>query len=478
MNKVELMRRCSVGEPVVIIGAGASGVLSAIALLRSSDRHVVLVERDGSWSTGPAYATSDPRHLLNVPAGKLSVDSTQPCDFVDWASARIGGVSPATFLPRSLYGGYLRAALDAAERGSAPGALTKVTAEAVGLERVCAPRRDRVRMRVTFADGRSIDGAQIVLALGNPPSRALACEGDAVIDDPWSVCASPLVSADDAVVIVGSRLTAVDVALSLAGRGHRGSIRMVSRYGLLPAAHGEHAVVPAPLPDLPPALTARALVAWFRAAIAETGDWRAVFDAIRPRTNEIWRALPEAERKRLLRHVLRHWEVHRHRMAPDVAHAVGALVESGRVEVVAGVVTGVACGPHGTSRVIVRDPRGARTTLDAHRVVNCAGASFDLRRSATPLVRELLDRGLARPGPLGLGLDVTADGSLVDAAGRASSAVSVVGPLRRGAEWETTAIPEIRAHAESLARRLASGPRPVAHSVRGVAGSRPVMTSS
>src|ERR1700690_4401020 len=92
---------------VVFVGAGASGVLSAAALLRARCA-TVLVERDLSWRTGAAYATRDPQHLLNVPAGKLSAESERPDDFVDWATDREHGVSASSFLPRQLYGEYLR----------------------------------------------------------------------------------------------------------------------------------------------------------------------------------------------------------------------------------------------------------------------------------------------------------------------------------------------------------------------------------
>jgi len=52
-----------------------------------------------------------------------------------------------------------------------------------------------------------------------------------------------------------------------------------------------------------------------------------------------------------------------------------------------------------------------------------------------------------RPGPHGIGLDVTPDG-------RVHRAMWTIGPMRRGALWETTAAPEIRAQARALARRL------------------------
>jgi uncharacterized NAD(P)/FAD-binding protein YdhS len=457
---------------VVVVGAGASGVLSAAALLRARCS-AVLVERDGSWSTGPAYATQDPRHLLNVPAGKLSADSTRPCDFVDWASTRERGVSAHSFLPRRLFGEYLRHSLEGAERAARPVALSKVSAEVTRIDVGCAKNRDRGPVRVELRGGRALLAAHVVLALGNPPSRALARDVDGVIDDPWSVGSSELVDSDDAVVIVGTGLTAIDAALTLTGRGHRGPIRMISRHGLLPRTHDPRCPRPLAAPDAP-VPTARALVAWIRTAVADAGgDWRSVVDAIRPQTNDIWRRLPETERERLLRHAARHWEVHRHRVAPQVGRAVEALVGSGRLELSVGAVTCVERGTRDACRVVVRDARGMRSGFEAAWVINCTGPNFDLRDSASPLIRSLLRSGVARPGPLDQGLDVTRDGALIDRSGRVSSVVSVVGPLRRGAEWETTAIPEIRAQAETLATRVEAARR--FRSPRGIGHGSPAV---
>jgi len=451
-------------RPVVVIGAGASGVLSAAALLRA--RHAtVLVERDASWSTGPAFATEDPQHLLNVPARMLSADTGHPGDFVEWAAARQPDVSAHSFLPRRLYGEYLRQSLESAAQAARPVAFSRVTAEAITVETACTKHHDRGSVRVELRGGRSLLASHVVLALGNPPSRALARDVDTVIEDPWSIGSSNRIRPDDSIVIVGSGLTAVDVTLTLAGRGHRGPIRLVSRHGLLPRTHAPRPQRVIAVPDWEPAPTARALLAWIRTAIVEAGgDWRGVLDAVRPSTNEIWRRLPDQERARLVRHLSRYWEVHRHRIGPEVGRAVSALVESGRVNLAVGTVTRIERGTHRGCRVVVLDARGAPSTLEARWVINCTGPNFDLRESASLLVRRLFDNGAARPGPLGHGLDVTPDGALIDRSGRVSAVVSVVGPMRRGADWETTAIPEIRMQADALAGRLvsarpATGPR-------------------
>jgi uncharacterized NAD(P)/FAD-binding protein YdhS len=63
----------------------------------------------------------------------------------------------------------------------------------------------------------------------------------------------------------------------------------------------------------------------------------------------------------------------------------------------------------------------------------------------------MLDAGQARVGPHGLGLDIDPTGRLIGADGRARGDRWLIGPLRRGVRWETTAMPEIRAQAHDLA---------------------------
>jgi uncharacterized NAD(P)/FAD-binding protein YdhS len=96
--------------------------------------------------------------------------------------------------------------------------------------------------------------------------------------------------------------------------------------------------------------------------------------------------------------------------------------------------------------------------LEVHRVLNATGPEGDYRQAGLPIVDRLFREGLARPGPLGLGLDATADGALLDSGGRPSEILSTLGPPLRGVLWETTAVPEIRDQAARLAQRLL-GPR-------------------
>lgn len=101
-------------------------------------------------------------------------------------------------------------------------------------------------------------------------------------------------------------------------------------------------------------------------------------------------------------------------------------------------------------------PRGARTTheLTVDRVLNATGPQADYRLVDDPLLRALFHDGWVRPGPLGVGLDASPDGAILDATGKRSDVFSTLGPPLRGVLWESTAVPEIREQARALAERL------------------------
>ena len=61
---------------------------------------------------------------------------------------------------------------------------------------------------------------------------------------------------------------------------------------------------------------------------------------------------------------------------------------------------------------------------------------------------------MIRADPLGLGLDITADGRVVSRLGSAALPIYAVGPLTRGAFWEITAVPDIRNQVAELAKTL------------------------
>jgi uncharacterized NAD(P)/FAD-binding protein YdhS len=445
------------GVDLALIGAGASGTLLAAELLRTARAplRVLLLEGTGSFGRGPAYTTRELQHLLNVPAGRMSARPEDPEHFLRWLQAQDPGVKATDFVPRAHYAHYLDAVLGEARALASPGVtLLQRHAEVRGLTWV----DDGVRLHLS--DGDPVLARRAVLALGNSPPAALAVPDGGLYTSaryvalPWENGGLEAVDARESVLLLGSGLTAVDVVLSLQARGHQGPVHALSRHGLLPQVHRPGI---APHAFAPRATTARGLLHELRAEVARVeatgGDWRSVVDALRPHTVSVWRALPEPEKRRFLRHLRSHWEVHRHRMAPQVGAAIADLLAGGQLRIHAAHVQSFALGEDGVRVTLRRRGEQGVQHLHVHRVLNCTGPASPLAQPADTLVGGLLADGLARPDPLRLGLE-TRDGALVDAQGHASSRLFAIGGIRRPELWESTAIPEIRTQAQALAQQL------------------------
>ena len=231
-------------------------------------------------------------------------------------------------------------------------------------------------------------------------------------------------------------------------------IHLTSRHGILPQPQtsGDRPVMEAPeFPTAAPTLAELhdLMQAHIDKAQARYGDWRPAVDSIRAITQRLWAGLSDTDRAEFLALDARRWESLRHRIPPQSAEALGSARSAGRVVTHTGRVLGATEVAHGVE-VVLSDG----STVRVAAVVNCAGPNAGAATSTDPLLRSLLDRGLAAAGPVGLGLDTTADGALRDTTGRTAIPVWTLGSLRRGTLWESTAIPEIRDQAAALAKRL------------------------
>ena len=431
---------------VAIVGGGASGTLVAVQLLRQARApwRIALIERGGALARGIAYGPAESCHLLNVPAAGMSALPDDEGHFVRWS-----GAAPDAFVARPVYGAYLEALLtDAHARASAGVALQLVCGEASSVA------VEGGGVRIALRDGREIRARAAVLALGNLPRRDPSVPDGGLYASPlyrrspWERGALDGIPPDAEAILLGSGLTMVDAALSLLRRGHRGTIHALSRHGLLPQVHG---AASGPRQPRIGASGVRGLIRALRAAVFRGGDWRPAFDALRPVTQRIWSRLSVAEQRRFLRHLRAHWDVHRHRMAPEVGAAVARLRGSGQLAVHAGRIQ--AFGLDGGSAVALYRPRGDRRTreLRAARVVDCTGPASSLAEVRHPLVQSLLAQRLAVPDVLGMGFATDRDGAL---RGGAGGLLFTLGTLRRGELWESTAIPELRTQARAVATRL------------------------
>jgi uncharacterized NAD(P)/FAD-binding protein YdhS len=451
---------------IAIVGAGFSGTVLALNLLRLPHERplrIVLVDRE-PMGRGVAYARRRYPYLLNVPAGRMSASSADPEEFLAFARRKVPGATGEDFLPRELYGDYLESSLATAALAAPPHVrLDRLHASVIALERL---RRSAV-IQAHLNAGRRLSADTIVLALGNLPPAPLegseALRGlPGYIENPW---AAPVAfRPGETVLIAGTGLTMADVALagSEAANG-RAVIHALSRHGLLPppqtafrllsAQHDAGALLNAAT------LSVRRLLCAVRALCADLelhgGDWREGIAVVRHLAPALWQCLPIRERARFLRHVRRYWDLHRHRLPESTWSALNALRTDGALHIHAGRLIGLE--PAGRRIRVTWQALGkARRTLLVDRVVNCTGPDHDVRRTRERLLRSLVAQGTAVPDPLALGLATDEFGALIDTSGQVSRHLYCLGPLLRPKYWETTAVQELRVHAERLALHLAA----------------------
>ena len=405
----------------------------------------VLVDGSGRQGRGTAFSTPEQAHLLNVVAGRMGAWADKPRDFADTVAA--DGYAPEDYVPRRRFGEYLADILDEAR---ASGLVTVMPSDARSAERTADG------WAVNLTDGSRVEGQALVLAQGNqppqPPALARGVPPELFLNDPWSEPGREAIAKAAAgggdVLLIGTGLTMIDVVLSLDEARLRGRIVALSRRGLMPRSHADHGTAPVTLEEVPQGSLTR-LWRWLLDRGAAVG-WRAAVDSLRPHSHALWQGLPATEQRRFLRHARPWWDVHRHRIAPEIAGRIRRLIQLGQVEIVAGRVTDMWVD--GQQLKVAIKPRGKAQSTD-HRftlVVNCTGPLGSISKTGDPLLKGLFDAGLARPDALDLGLDVHGRSRVVGA-----ERAWALGPLTKGRYWEITAVPDIRGQVAAVADDIA-----------------------
>ena len=444
-------------RPIAVIGAGFSGTIATLHLLNRlpAEQPVLLCERAPVFGHGIAYATEDNDHLLNVRTVNMSALNDKPLHFQDWITHRAAGqqlqglhhTAAGVFATRSLYGLYLRSILGSAMRESAGQARLRLFPDEV-IDVV--PLKDGYELAGSRGQRLQVD--KVLLAVGNLPAKE--SDDPHICNYAWGEKAQRPLTSDLPVLIVGTGLTMIDIAISLRRRNFAGGIYALSRGGLLPMRHAASKPWPTPTFSASEETSLRALTARVRAEIRqakeEGNDWRAVIDSLRPITARLWGGLPAAERARFLRHVRRVWDVHRHRMAPPHADTIDSMLAEGSLIVAAGRIRRIESGLHSVRVTYAARDGSGEKIIEAQRVIMANGLEH-ISRTHDPLMKSMLERGLVRLDSQGLGIDVTDELNAIQADGTVADDIWALGPIIRGAFWECIAVPDIRIQAANVA---------------------------
>ncbi len=454
---------------VAIVGGGCSGLLAAANLFRTGFQgRVTVIEPRARLGAGLAYSSSFIQHLLNVPAGGMSAFREQPSHFLDWLRTYHWPDAKADSLaPRRLYGQYLDEVLQQTLRAGGGSRFTHIRAEVMDASLDLGEPADRRCARLALSDGMTVHAGKVVLALGNPascPTPSLLRRG---LEhrwhlSPWLGDALRVRFPGERILLLGTGLTAVDAVLALQNQEMASQVYMLSRRGILPQIHNFRVPVDAP-PFLRNRGNLRLLLQEVRAHIetARQADlcWRAIVDGLRPVSNGVWQELPVKDRQRFVRHLKKYWEPHRHRMAPEIYERLDGYKASGALQVIAGRLQETSLRGNGT-QVRISLKNGGERVVQVDRIISCTGIQENYADSPRPLIRSLMEHGLAQPNELGMGFRTDGQGALLDAQMNPSSVFFTLGPPRRGELFETTAVPEIRTQAEELALRLVHSGKP------------------
>jgi uncharacterized NAD(P)/FAD-binding protein YdhS len=438
---------------VAIIGSGYSAVALALNLvdLLPPRAKVSLVGRAAGQGRGIAYSTKAECHLLNVPAGRTSLFADRPNHFLAWLAGQGYPWSADDFVPRRIYGTYVRDCLDEAmKRTGNRAAITLVDAEALAAE-----AGQDGGLVFTLSDGGRLSARVSALCTGAgtrrlplPEDMVPSAARPFVVEDPWADAWWERLPADADVLFIGTGLTTIDQLLLLKRRGFRGTMHALSRHGLLPQPHLARRADPVETALVPGGGEVSTMLAALRRQAEAAPDWRTVMDGLRPVTQDLWKGWSAGQRNRFLRHAASFWNVHRHRMAPAVAEEIAALRRSGQLVIHRGRLEALHL-KDGRLAAVLRDG----TPLAAHLAVNCTGLDR-CTVAASPLLASLAAHGLLQSDPHGLGILVDDRAAVRAGEGTGRARLYALGPLTAGHSWEITAVPDIRVQARAVAASI------------------------
>jgi uncharacterized NAD(P)/FAD-binding protein YdhS len=451
---------------IAIIGAGASGTISAIQLLRklTVPATIYLIEKnEKALFRGAAYSSNLPYEPLNVQAGRMSIFNHLPDDFFRWIKEHKQNETESeltqdSFVSRRWFGDYLTEHFNTAASNSK---FAKVEV----VNELCADISYDYSVSkyvLYFLSGNLVKTDYIVFASGNEtPSdilnqKELELLNEKYISKPWQWNGLTDIDPHSDLLFIGTGLTMVDYVGSLHKQNHKGTITCFSRNGYLPLPHAptENIIYESEASgsDLKP--FADEFKKNIRKAKFRNQHWQNVMDAFRPRTSRTWRLLSLDAKKTFLSRYKTYWEIHRHRMPQISVSAINELKGKKQLEVVAGNYTSCSIADGKIEFNYLNKTTKTPAKIIADLIINCTGPSADYYKTDNSLIKNLLLKGWMKQDLLKLGIETGSRGEIIQGNDIVLKNCFAIGPLRKAAEWETTAIREIRTQSESTAQLI------------------------
>jgi uncharacterized NAD(P)/FAD-binding protein YdhS len=441
---------------IIIIGGGFSGgsVIYQLAQQTKNKLNIVCFEPRQTLGLGIAYGDCSERHILNVRAKGMSINEGLPNDYTQWLESLGYADAAESFTERKLFGQYVKDRVyeqinsNKINLEHKRSRITSLSCEQDGLFSLRSEFGERYLSKIVIlANG-------VVLANSTKTSSKMRA-----LHSPWVSSAFEGVGNFKSLAIVGTGLTALDVILECEARGFGGTYLMISRHGKFP------------LPHLPKSISAtKEQLAWanqllerkvgllmafheFRAQVKTGADWYHLIDSLRTVTQAIWKGWSQTERFSFMRHLRWAWDIHRHQAPANTIDRVNALIQSGRMNVVKGrLLDSKNLGA--VSEVIIKRRGGSEFSQKVDKVFDGMGLGTDILKSDDPMIKQILEEGLIAPDDLGIGFMADPEGRAISQTSQIVTGLYILGPLRRGQLWESTAARELRSQARIIAQNI------------------------
>lgn len=508
---------------IAFVGSGVSSAYTLrhfLALLAENRPaqpvRIVVFEKSGEfWSGVPYGSVSGQASLLISPLKEFLPQEGERADFKAWlnehrdrltdpaapagplsvrwqhenAAAIAAGDWDHLYLPRHLFGGYLREKVTAALEAAAAQGLIEFQLVASGITDIeCVG--DLHRLVPDAGETAAVLAKKVILAIGSPPYAGLARNGETAdvsfIDDMYEpsldanlrrICASLRQTSRRQVLIIGSNASALETLYNLADSAEAMSliekIIMLSPDAAFP--HRINREVPTTthrfahldaLTELPSPVSRDILTAVEKDVAAAAAEGLNIADLFGDISRRMIATLCRLERGEQEKFVAFHGvEIGKlqRRAGPEYLDTAHRLIADGKLEMHAGrFVQHLPADAGGPGFAYLEGRTGGPKILAAPIgvIVSCAGFQ-DVGKSSSTLLQNLIRRGLGAPNASGRGLAINAEYE-------ASPGCHVMGPLVAGniigtvKVWHAESCTRIIQLSQQLAEILARVLRPTA----------------
>lgn len=458
---------------IAIIGLGCSGTLvlrSLVDLLQEDDPiELLLFESETQLGAGLPYGRvfNHDSFLLNMQTSTLGADPRRPREFVEWLAGRAPSseIDSSSYVERTRMGDYLAHLL---QKSLASLQRLRIRYEIVREE--VGDIHVRGKEYSLFSGTQTYTVDRVILAVGHLKKRERITRSPRYIANPYHDLARvQAIPVNARVGVIGTKLTAVDIAILLRSRGI-GQIALFSGSGRLPLIRG---VRPAeqqlPAVPKPEGRSLRAFVRSIRQQLAAHGApaeysgfmsglseaariereleqaqssrlWHTLLDESKEFIDDYWQKLSAFHKRLFLRKYQGLWMSYRHPMPPANARKIAAMLRDGSLQVHGGY-RGVTEHADGTLTVQVRD-----TALELDYLIDASGTPADVRDIDSRLLHNLMRAGIVSRCEFG-GIEVDPATHRL----RPSSGIYAIGHLTRGRLFYVSALERLALHASVIA---------------------------